>query len=354
MLLTACDFMEKGKMMMKKRKAYRAFFYAMPAALLPLVFTIMSCKAEKQESFDIAYSGITCGSPFALAKVLGYYEEEGLSVQLVSGTAFEAQQAALASGKMPVINGDFQFFPAIQNGFDIKIIAGLHEGCIKVMVPLDSPIRSIGDLKGKTVLVDAIGGTPMMVTAVAAGRAGLNPAVSGDITWKPFPWDQLLQAIEKGEGDAVAVWDPFATLGEQSGKYRVLLDIGKDAPFAGKNCCFVFASGKLVRENPAQTAALLRAIQKAVAWTGEHPEEAARLLIEEKLIPTDDVELITALITSYKYHNYHGKHSIAAAKSDALFFAQELVKIGYLDSETDVPSFIDDMFVDIYTESGHH
>ncbi|MDR0551021.1 MAG: ABC transporter substrate-binding protein [Spirochaetaceae bacterium] len=324
----------------------------------PLIFTLiltaglasLSCKKKndgERWKFNVAYSGITCGSPIAVAKLNNYYKEEGVDVELVSGTAFEAQQAMLASGKMPIINGDFQFFPAINNGFDIKIISGLHEGCIKVLVPKDSPIQSAADFKGKTVLVDAIGGTPMMVAAVAAGRAGLNPGVGGDIIWKPFPWDQLLQAIEKGEGDAVAVWDPFATQGEQSGKYRVIIDIARDEPFAGKNCCFVFASGKLIRESPKAIAAVLRAVQRGIAWTGEHPEETARLLIENKKIPTDDADFITALITSYRYHHYHGKASISKAKEDALFFTGELIKIGYLPSDLDAEEFLEDIFVDI-------
>ncbi|MDR0539213.1 MAG: ABC transporter substrate-binding protein [Spirochaetaceae bacterium] len=321
------------------------------------VFCFTACKKKagtesgsppsRRPQFDIAYSGITCGAPVAVAALKGFYAEEGVDVELVSGTAFEAQQAALASGKMPVINGDFQFFPAIQNGFDIKIISGLHEGCIKVLVPNDSPIQKISDLKGKTVLVDGIGGTPMMVTAVAAGRAGLKAGIDGDIIWKPFPWDQLLQAMEKGEGDAVAVWDPFATQGERSGKYRTLIDIGKDEPFAGKNCCFMFASGKLIREEPESIAAVLRAIQKAIAWTGSHPEETAALLISSKKIASDDTEFISALIESYKYHNYHGSHSIIKAKEDALFFARELITIGYLPADLDAQKFIDETFVAI-------
>jgi NitT/TauT family transport system substrate-binding protein len=292
---------------------------------------------------------MSCGSPIAIAALKGYYAEEGLKVNLVSGTTFEAQQAALAAGKMPVINGDYQFFPAINSGFDIKLISGLHEGCIKVLVPIDSPIKSAADLKGKSVIVDAIDGSPMMVASVAAGNAGLNPGIGGDITWKPFPWDQLIQAMDKGEGDVVALWEPFATMAEKSGRYRVLIDITKDPIFANRNCCFIFASGKLIKDNPEDVAKILRAIQKGIEWVSKHPHETAELLIEKKKIASDDVDFVSDLLESYNYGAYYGRASIIAAKLDAEYFTAELKKYGFLPVDLDVEKFVDNTFVDIFS-----
>ncbi|GHV20660.1 ABC transporter substrate-binding protein [Spirochaetia bacterium] len=297
-------------------------------------------------SYDISYSGSTCGSPLSIAKLKGFYEEEGVNITLVSGVTFEDQRTALAAGKMPVRNGDFQYFPAIHNGIDVKLIGGLHEGCIKILAPINSKITKVADLKGKTIAVDEIGGTPMSVASVAAGHVGIKPQT--EITWKPFPNDQILQAVEKGEADVLAAWDPFATIAEQSGKYRVLVDIATDPLFAGKNCCFVFASGKLVKDNPAAVAATFRAIQKAIQWEGDNPKEAAQLLIDNKILSTTDTTLVSGLLGHYAYDK-HAKHSDDIhAKEDAVFFARELSKIGYLPADLDAQKFIDDMYVDIY------
>jgi len=57
---------------------------------------------------------------------------------------------------------------------------------------------------------------------------------------------------------------PFATVAERSGNYRTLVDIAKDPVFAGRNCCFIFASGRLIKENPRDVAKVLRAVQRAV------------------------------------------------------------------------------------------
>ncbi|MDR1867364.1 MAG: ABC transporter substrate-binding protein [Treponema sp.] len=296
--------------------------------------------------YDIVYSGSTCGSPVSIAVLRGFFDEEGVKINLVSGSTFESTRAALAAGKMPVVNGDFQFFPSIYNGVDVKLIGGLHEGCIKILVHKDSPITSLGDFRGKTIAVDEIGGTPMSVASVAAGSVGIDPQT--EITWVPYPNDQIVQAVEKKEVDIAALWDPFATTLENTGDYRVLLDISEDPLFAGKACCFLFASGKLIKENPAAVAAVLRAYHKAVAWIGANPREAAQLLVSEKKVATDDVDLVAGLLGHYNYGHYSGAAANARAKNDAAYFAQKLTEIGYLPADLNVQQFVDDLYVDIF------
>jgi NitT/TauT family transport system substrate-binding protein len=296
--------------------------------------------------FDIAYSGSTCGSPVSIGVDKGFFEEEGVKINLVSGSTFEASRASLAAGKIIVENGDFQYFPGVQSGLDVKLIAGLHEGCIKILVPQNSPIRTLADFRGKTIAVDEIGGTPMSVGAVAVASAGIDPQT--EITWIPYPDDLIVQSLVKGEVDAAIAWDPFATIIERTEGYRVILDISDHPLFAGKACCFLFASGKVVKENPGAVAAVLRGYHKAVKWIGDNPQEAAQLLVTNKRVATDDVALVASLFDHYHY-NAHATHAAdAQAKQDAIYFARELTKFGYLDANLNVEKFVDDLYVDIF------
>ncbi|MDR1216516.1 MAG: ABC transporter substrate-binding protein [Treponema sp.] len=321
----------------------------MACGILPLL--IFSCQKAKSSQYpmgeyEIAYSGSTCGSPVSIAVLKGFFDEEGVKITLVSGTTFETSRAALAAGKMPVINGDFQFFPSVYNGIDVKLIGGLHEGCIKILAPKDSSITTLADLRGKRIAVDEIGGTPMSVASVAVGSVGIDPQT--EITWLPFPSDQIFQAVDKGEADVAASWDPFATIAELTGDYRTLLDISDHPLFAGKACCFLFASGKLIEENPSAIAAVLRAYHKAVAWIGANPAEAAQLLVSEKKVATDDVSLVTRLLGNYAYGNHAGHVANEKAKIDAVYFADHLSKIGYLPADLDPQEFVNDIYVDIF------
>ncbi|MDR0676002.1 MAG: ABC transporter substrate-binding protein [Elusimicrobiota bacterium] len=296
-----------------------------------------------------ALGGGACGAPSYIAYEKGFFADEGLDVTLVSGT-FETQKAGLASGKYAVTNGDFQFFPSVNEGLDIKIIGGLHQGCIKLLVPKNSNITKPEDLAGKRIGVDEIGGTPMAITSVVLANANINPTTG--VTWLPYPLDQLGNVAEKGEIDALAAWDPFGTLYEKQG-YRVLVDIGTHPLFAGKYCCFLYASTKQIKQNPKKVAAILRAYQKAQEWIAANPEETARIIVEREYIPGEDPILTAELLKSYNYG--HKNHASASnnAKEDAQYFVEQLKKTGYLPTNLDTKNFVDKLYYDVLGDDKH-
>ncbi|MDR1942061.1 MAG: ABC transporter substrate-binding protein [Endomicrobium sp.] len=290
-------------------------------------------------------NGAVCTAAAYIAYEKGLFEEEGVKVTLTSGLSFELTRTLLASGKAPVIHGDFQFFPAVYNGVPVKLIGGIHYGCIKVLLPKNSDIKTAADLKGKTIGVDEIGGTPMSVVSVILGNAGLNPQT--DVVWKPYPNDQLVTAAQKGEVDVVAAWDPFATLLSRQG-FTVFSDIAEDKLFAGKFCCFLFASSKVLKENPAQIAALLRGYYKGAQYIANNTKEAAQIIVDKKYVGTDDVALVEELLAHYKYPAHHEPGFNAKAKDDAVYFAKELTKTGYLPKDLDAQKFIDGIYSDLF------
>ncbi|AJG97306.1 ABC transporter substrate-binding protein [Clostridium beijerinckii] len=286
-----------------------------------------------------ALSGAVCGAPAYVAYEKGFFKEEGLDVELVSGTLDE-NKTGLATGEFVVTNGDFQWFPSIQQGMNLKVIGGLHKGCIKIVLPPNSPIKTAADLKGKNIGVDEIGGTPMSVATIVLANAGINPQT--EVTWKPYPLDQLNEAVSKGEVDAFAAWDPFGTLAVENNGYTVLTDISTDPLFKGKSCCFLYASESQIKENPDKVKAIARAYQKADAWIKEHPEETAQLEIDKKYIASDDIKLVTQLIKSYDF-----EYTTDTAKDDISYFVKKLDKTGFLKDNTDPDQFANDTYYDI-------
>jgi NitT/TauT family transport system substrate-binding protein len=290
-----------------------------------------------------ALSSNACGAPAFIAKEQGFFEEEGIDVTLISGD-FETSKIGLASGKFVVANGDFQYFPSIHEGLDIKLISGLHQGCIQVLVPPGSNIKTAKDLAGKRIGVDEIGGSPMAITSVLLANNGIDP-VRG-VTWLPFPKDVLPTVAEHGEVDVVALWDPFGPLAVKRG-YTVICDIGIDPLFAGKYCCFLYASGKQIRENPERIKAILRAYRKASEWIAAHPAETAEIITQKGYVPSDDPEFIAELLKSYEYHSKHGIDNKIQAKEDARYFVGELKKTGFLPKDIDPDKFVENLYVDV-------
>jgi len=281
--------------------------------------------------------GALCGAPIYIAYEKGFFVEEGFDVELISADT-ETRKIGLNNGTIPIVNGDFQFFPSIEEGVNVKVVDGLHYGCIKLVVNPDSGIKTAADLKGKKIGVDEVGGTPHQVASVWLEQAGISAlAEKGEVTFLPYSDGNLeLEALKKGDIDVAAMWDPLASIAEKAGTVRTILDIAKDEPFAGKYCCFLYASSKLLNEKPDEVAALLRAYRKAQAWIADNPEEAVNVIISGNYSAIEDKDLAIELITRYEYPS-ESAHTKAdqdeTVKNNVEYFAEQLYNIGYLKTE---------------------
>lgn len=288
-------------------------------------------------------SGSLCNSPTYIAYEKGFFAEEGIDVELITAD-FEAKKVGLNNGTISTVNGDFQYFPSIEGDIEMTVVAGLHQGCIKLNVLGDSDIETAEDLRGKTIAVDEIGGTPYQVALLWLGQAGISV---NDVTFLPFSDSALeVEALLNGAVDVAALWDPIATTSITDNGLKTILDIGEDDPFAGHFCCFLYASTKVVEEQPELIAAELRAYRKAQNWIYENPEEAVELVTSAGYVSIEDHDVAVELVQSYGYPSTEdyasGTWDVAA---DVEYFAQALYDIGYL--TTDPADFVAKAYTEI-------
>ncbi len=276
--------------------------------------------------------GALCGAPIYIAYEKGFFAEEGFDVNLISADA-ETRKIGLNNGTIPIVNGDFQFFPSIENDVKVKVVDGLHNGCIKFLVKKDSKIQGVKDLKGLKIGVDEIGGTPHQVASVWLEKNGISAKPEdGEVKFLPYNDGNLeVEALNKGDIDVAALWDPFGSVQEKTGKYRVIFDLSTDPTFAGKYCCFLYASEKVLKDSPEKVAALLRAYRKAQDWIAKNPEETVQIIIDGKYAQIEDKDLAVSLIKSYEYPSKEDRDSNKQnVESDVNYFSTELYNIGYL------------------------
>ncbi|MDR0916177.1 MAG: ABC transporter substrate-binding protein [Oscillospiraceae bacterium] len=286
-------------------------------------------------------SGALCGAPVYIAFEKGFFAEAGFDVELISADT-ETRKIGLNTGDIPVVNGDFQYFPSIENGIGAKVVDGLHVGCIKILVPPGSPIKSVQDLKGKTIAVDEIGGTPDQVTRLWLANNGITALNNAEVTIVAFgSGDAEVLAAQNGEVDAIALWDPYGTLAEKNDGFTVLFDLATEPGFAGRYCCFLYASEKWVNEKPEQVQALVSAFNKAQEWIAANPEEAVNIIIDSKYSSITDKALATELVKSYQFPASHDHaHPLGNVKDDVLYFTQALIDAGLLQT-TNAQEFAD-------------
>ena len=95
--------------------------------------------------------------------------------------------------------------------------------------------------------------------------------------------------------------------------------VAKDPVFDGRYCCFIYVSAKILKEEPAKIAALLRAIHKAEAWIAEHPEETVDIIAEGKYSEIEDKPLAVELIKSYVYTSLEQRKTLGR---DSFFYRE--------------------------------
>ena len=279
--------------------------------------------------------GSLCNAPCYIAYDKGFFADEGFDVNLITADT-ETRKIGLNNGTIPIVNGDFQFFPSIEEGVQAKVVDGLHNGCIKLEVLPDSDIKEAEDLRGKKVGVDEIGGTPHQVTALWLEAHGISASSSGgEVTFLPFEDTNLeFEALQSGQIDAAAIWDPVGALKEKSGEARVILDISTDPQFKGRYCCFLYGSTSWLNEDEERAAALLRGYHKAQDWISKNTAEAAKIIADKQYSAITDTDFATELLTSYEYPSLEeraaGNHKVL---DDVKYFSEQLSSIGYLKTQ---------------------
>jgi NitT/TauT family transport system substrate-binding protein len=275
--------------------------------------------------------GSLCGAPIYIAYEKGFFAEEGFNVNLISADT-ETRKIGLNNGTIPIVNGDFQFFPSIEEGVKVKVVDGLHKGCIKIVVPAGSSIKSVKDLKGKKIGVDEIGGTPFQVASVWLENNGIVAKDNKEVTFVPYGDGNLeIEAAQKGDIAAAAIWDPFGSLAVKNKGFKVIFDLATNPIFADKYCCFLYASEKVLKKDPGKVAALLRAYHKAQDWIHNNPQETVTIISEKKYSDISDKKLAVELIKSYQYPSLQEQRSNTTnVKANVAYFVKELSKIGYL------------------------
>jgi NitT/TauT family transport system substrate-binding protein len=94
-----------------------------------------------------------CQLGLPVAEHLGFFAKRNLKVELVgfSGAATELLEAP-ATGKAEAGAGmAWQWLKPIEQGFDVKLVAAVHGGCIPLLTTPRSGIEIVADRKGKTV-----------------------------------------------------------------------------------------------------------------------------------------------------------------------------------------------------------
>ena len=150
-----------------------------------------------------------------------------------------------------------------------------------LVVPADSPITSVADLKGKKVAATK-GTDPYFFLLRSLNEAGLTGA---DVEVINLQHADGRTALERGEVDAWAGLDPMMAASELEAGSKLLY---RNIDF--NTYGFLNANEECITQYPELTATVLQAYERARQWILDNPEEAAQILAEEAKISKEVAE----------------------------------------------------------------
>jgi NitT/TauT family transport system substrate-binding protein len=172
-------------------------------------------------------------------------------------------------------------------GYPIVVLAGIHTGCYELFGT--GSVRTIRDLKGKTVSVPVQGGAHQLFLSSMVAYIGLNPGT--DLRWVIHPWAEAMPLLAEGKIDAYLGFppEPQELRAKQIG--RVIVNTTLDRPWSDYFCCVAAGNREFVRQYPVATKRALRAILKATDLCAAEPERVARSLVDRGFTPRYDYAL---------------------------------------------------------------
>lgn len=287
-----------------------------------------------------AYHGNLCGAPIYMAIENGYFADENIELEQVTVDAAHVGEAIGADQVDVGMELLGKMLQPIENGLPIKFTTGVHTGCQKLLVPGDSDIKTVADLKGKNIGVPGLADAGTLITKRSLNAEGIDISDgSSEVTFTVFSRNDLAQALQNKAVDAIVLGDPQAAVAQDQYGLTALIDTATDPEYKDEYCCAAFVTSKLAEENPKAAAAFTRAVQKASQWVQENPDETAKIITEKEYV-SGDVDFCAQILKTYNY-----KPSVQGGYDALKQNTEELTKIGVLKEGTDATKFADNAYI---------
>ena len=219
-------------------------------------------------------------APQYVALELGFFQEEGLAIELTNGGGADKVMTAVVSRQSDIglAGPESCVYIYNQGKDDYPVVFGqltARDGAF-LMGRTDDPF-DWEDLRGKTIIGGRKGGVPEMTLEYVLRQHGLEPQVDVTVDTS-VQFNMMAGAFTGGQGDYVTLFEPAATQVVTSGEGYILCSIGAESgqiPYTA-----YFASQSYIQAHDDVIAAFCRAIARALDWVDSHTDrEVAEAII---------------------------------------------------------------------------
>ena len=316
--------------------------------ILALFLSVSLTGCKKDELKKVRLIEVTHSlfyTPQYVAMTQGFFEEEGLKVELINGKGADKCMTALLSGEADIafMGPEASVYVYNQGREDYAInFAQLTQKDGSFLVAREpEPDFTFDKLKGKEVLGGRKGGMPEMTLEYVIKKHGLTPGVDVNVR-TDIQFDVMAGAFVGGEGDYVALFEPVAATLEKEGKGYVVASIGKEGGYIPYTCYSTTKS--IMEKSPSLVQSFTNAVYKGMIWVQNHSTEEIAKAVKPQFPDTDD-EVLVALINRYKEQDTWKPDLILT--EDGLNHMMDIMELaGELDKRADYDKIVNTNFAE--------
>ncbi len=271
-------------------------------AVLMLISLIL-CSCGKATNEKVTLSEVTRSvfyAPQYAAINQGFFEEEGITLELSNGQGADKVMTAVISGQVDIgFSGPEACVYVYNEGKEdyAVVFAQLTKRDGSFLVGREpEPDFEWENLKDKYIIGGRKGGVPEMTLEYVLRKHKLDPNVDLTVDTS-VQFAVMAGAFTGGTGDYVALFEPTATMLEKEGKGYVLASIGQDSgeiPYTA-----YYAKKSFIEKNEDLIQRFTNAIYKGQKWVDTHsPREIAEAV--KDFFPDTDVDTLENVAKRYK------------------------------------------------------
>ena len=239
-------------------------------------------------------------APQYAAIELGYFEDEGIDLELVTGFGADKVMTALISGDADIgfMGSEASIYVYAEGSEDYVVnFAQLTQRAGNFLVSREKFENfKWSDVKGKKILGGRAGGMPQMLLEYILKKNGIDPKTDVEII-QNIDFGSTAAAFTSNVGDFTAEFEPAATLLENEGTGYVAASLGVDSGYVPYTA--YSAKKSFIKENPEIVQKFTNAIQKGLNYVNTHTSEEIADVIAPQFTESD-TETITKIVARYK------------------------------------------------------
>ncbi|WP_026584451.1 ABC transporter substrate-binding protein [Bacillus sp. J33] len=271
--------------------------------LLTAILMVPLAACGKDEVQNVRVAEVTRSifyAPQYVALEKGFFEEEGLNVQLTTTAGGDKTMTALLSDSADValVGSETSIYVSAQGSNDPVInFAQLTQTDGTFLVSRNKIDHFSWDmLKGKTFLGQRKGGMPQMVGEFVLKKHGIDPHQDLDLV-QNIDFANIAPAFASGTGEFVQLFEPTASVFEKEGKGYIVASFGTESGHVPYTTFMTKQS--YIDDNKETVEKFTRAIYKAQQWVETHSAKETAEAIQGYFDNTE-LEIIEMVVDRYK------------------------------------------------------